>query len=79
MDYYKGISKKDYPNSPIWGYIALYSSITDDFDDDEPLQKLVRKHHQKTKLYIILYNMSIYAIIYAKIDFLFTCTRKKEK
>ncbi|NOQ31777.1 MAG: hypothetical protein GQ570_11705 [Helicobacteraceae bacterium] len=63
MKHYKGISKHEYPNSPIWSYIALYSSITDDFDDDIPLQKLVQRHHLKTKIYITLFNLTPYLTI----------------
>ena len=61
MTEYKGIAMSEYPSSPIWGYIALYSSITDDFDNDEPLQRMVKRHYLKIGIYKTLFNLSFYA------------------
>ena len=65
MQEYKGITRANHPHSPIWGYIALYDSITDDFENDEPLQKLVRRHYLKQSMLRLIFNVSIYAFIYS--------------
>ena len=64
LNEYQGIKKEEYPDSPIWSYIALYSSITDDFDTDKPLQRLVKLHYLKIKLLKTAFNLSIYLIFY---------------
>jgi|LGVF01.2.fsa_nt_gb hypothetical protein len=63
MDIYKGISREEYPLWRGWNYIALYSSITDDFDNDKPLQKLVTIHYLKKKMLITLFNLTPYILI----------------
>lgn len=63
MNEYKGISKQEFPFWSGWGHIALYESITNDFDDDKSLQRSVNLHYLKKKLYILLFNLIPYFII----------------
>lgn len=65
MTEYMGISRSKYPNWGGWNYISLYSSITNDFDNDKPLQKLVKKHYLKQSFFKLLFNVGIYAFIYS--------------
>ena len=60
---YKGISKEEHPNSPIWGYMALFESITDDWDDDMPLQRMVDRHYLEIKIYKLLFNLVPYMFL----------------
>ena len=64
MTNYKGICRLKYPHWRGWNHIALYESITDDFDNDKELQKSVNLHYLEIKLYKIAFNLGIYAMFY---------------
>ncbi len=68
MQQYKGIKRSQ--NEEIFKFIDTYHILDRDnymdyLESDKPLQDLVKKHHNKIKLYKLLYNLGIYAIIYA--------------
>ena len=63
MDEYKGIYKQEHSSWKGWSYIALYESITDDFDNDAPLQKMVKRFYLKRKLFVIGFNLIPYIAI----------------
>ncbi len=68
---YKNVELSE--NTEIRNYIETYRAICRNKDyehfleTDIVLQKMVKLHHLKIKLNIILFNMSIYAIIFAVI------------
>jgi len=59
---YKGITRKDNADWLGWVYIDTYSPITDDFENDAPLNALVKKHYFTKRLYVILFNAIPYII-----------------
>lgn len=64
MKIYKGICRTEYPKWRGWNHIALYESITSDFDTDRELQRSVRLHYAGIAIYKTIFNLSVYVVFY---------------
>ena len=65
MNFYKGVDLDRDMN--LYSYISTYHNMDHELREvymeaDSSLQKLVRKHHRKTTLYKIAFNLGIYAM-----------------